>query len=92
MQRITNAHLQSMCDTINRLTGSPMTYLNEYNQINVGHYHISGAYGGVNLAQVVNSNVGERDVVSCGHISKRDLYDRMYAYIRGIEDTKKVEA
>ena len=91
MQRITNNHLQAMCDRINRLTGSPMTYMDDNRKILIGHYHISGAYGGVSLHRTMNDGGGVTEVLRCGHVTKRDLYERMCAYIYGLEDSNKGE-
>jgi hypothetical protein len=51
---------------------------------NIGNYHLSGAYGGFSLHRMDTDGGGVQDVLGCGHISKRDLYDRMHAFIRGI--------
>lgn len=85
MQRITQKMLEARCEYLNKLTNNPATYRDDSGVINVGHYYISGAYGGVNLVQVVNNSGGCRDVISYGHIPKRELYGLINAYIAGIE-------
>lgn len=50
----------------------------------IGNFHLSGAYGGYALHEMVNQGGGVRDVFS-GHMPKRELYERMHAFIRGIE-------
>ena len=50
----------------------------------IGNYHIDGAYGGVSLHQMVNDGGGIRDVFSCGHVPKRELFDRICAFMEGI--------
>jgi hypothetical protein len=52
---------------------------------NVGNYHLSHAYGGVSLHQMSNLGGGVRDVFSCGHVPKRNLCDRMFAFLAAKE-------
>jgi hypothetical protein len=94
MQRITAQQLDHMARFINKALGAPTTYhARDDNgnttpypwQIEVGHYHISGAYGGVCLHRTDNEHGGVTDVFNCGHVPKRDLYNRMRAYLEGIE-------
>lgn len=83
--RITNKDLQAVCDRINRMAGMP---LEPYSKIdgkhvaNIGCYHLSGAYGGVALHRMGNDGGGVSDVFG-HHMPKRDLYDRMHAFIAG---------
>lgn len=86
IQRITQAQLESMVKTINRLTQNPEeTYTRENGrcQANVGNYHLSGAYGGWRLDQVCGTGGGIRSI-SDGYVSKRELYNFMRAFIYGI--------
>jgi hypothetical protein len=41
---------------------------------------------------MVTEDGGVSDVLRCGHVSKRDLYNRMSAYIQGREDAATVDA
>jgi hypothetical protein len=59
--------------------------MDDNRKILVGHFHIDYAYGGVMLCRTVNDGGGVSSVLSSGHTSKRDLYDQIYAFIRGIE-------
>lgn len=90
MNRITEKQLNLIVDRINKLTNSPNTAYtktgNEY-KANVGNYHLSGAYGGVSLHQMVGEDGGVRDVFGCGHIPKRDLFNLMHAFIHGLENS-----
>lgn len=54
-------------------------------QATIGAYYIDGAYSGVALYQMVTDGGGVSDVLHCGHVSKRDLYNRMRAYLEGME-------
>ena len=85
MSRITDKDLQAVVDRINRTTGSPAAYRDADGTIACRHFSISHAYGGVSLHRTSNTSGGVADVFGCGHITKRDLYERMHAYLRGIE-------
>ena len=88
-QRITDTDLRILCERLNELTGSPATYMTAIDgsprQINVGHFHISGAYGGVCLHRVSNASGGITCPLVSYHEPKRALWDRMHAFIDGIE-------
>lgn len=88
MDRITQKYLDSLCERINSAQKTPAA---PYERIDgkligqIGNYHLSGAYGGVSLHQIANESGGARDVFSCGHVPKRDLYNRMRAYLVACE-------
>ena len=88
--RITNKDLEAVVRRINTMTNNPIEPYTKGEDgcfhSNVGNYHISGAYGGVSLHQMSNEQGGIRDVFSCGHTTKKDLYNRMQAYINGLLD------
>ena len=88
MSRITESMLQSRIDRLNKLTNSPMTYRTG-DTINVGHFHLDGSYGGVCLHRTCNTSVGVSDVLSTGHIPKRELFAVLCAFISGIEFSKE---
>ena len=86
MDRITEANLQGLCDRLNRVTGSPeKPYIDGKCQI--GNYHISHAYGGVCLHRMHNDGGGVTEPLYCGHCPKRELWNRMHAFLKGIELT-----
>jgi hypothetical protein len=89
--RITEKDLQAVCARINRTCGTPLA---PYSKAadgtfgpNANAYLIDYAYGGASLHQMSGTPgcTGERDVLGCGHITKRDLYERMHAFLRGID-------
>lgn len=87
--RITDKHLQALCDRINRVTGSPMVpyaldTVKGKHVAQIGNYHISHAYGGVSLHRMVNDSGGVSSPLGYGHVPKRELYERMQAFIAGI--------
>lgn len=89
--RITEKDLQATCDSINRVMDKP---LEPYARIegklvaNIGCYHLNHAYGRVALYQMASEGGGVRDIFG-GHLTKLDLYERMHAFIKGIEEVKK---
>ena len=89
--RITEKDLQATCDRINRMLDQPHE---PYARIegkfvaNIGCYHLSHAYGGVALHQMASEGGGVRDILG-GHLTKRELYERMHAFIKGLEEVKK---
>jgi hypothetical protein len=90
--RITRAHLDAKCATINNLTKSPLEPSRMVDgkwTANVGNYHISGAYGGYCLHRMSNEGGGASDVFSCGHISARELAGLMSAHMAGLYDATK---
>jgi hypothetical protein len=89
MERITIKHLDALVARLNYLTNSPMKPYEkgEDGRIHaqIGNYHISQAYGGVCLHRMHNDGGGVTTPLSGGHIPKRELYEQMHAFIRGIE-------
>ena len=91
MERITEKNLQAMVDRLNRLTNSP---LEPYAKVGdkyiaqIGNYHLSHAYGGVSLERMSNDGGGVTQPFGCGHVSKRDLYNRMQAFLSGLDAGK----
>lgn len=86
MPRINNKDLEVLCDRLNEYTKAPLrAWDKDTKKANIGNYHISGAYDGVSLHRICNDGGGIHDVLRSGHIPKRDLYNRMQAYIMGLE-------
>ena len=85
MDRITRANLEALVTRINREMGAPSEPYTKGEdgrfKANIGNYHISGAYGGVALHRIVNESGAIADVFSSGHVTKRDLYNRMRAFL-----------
>jgi hypothetical protein len=84
MDRITDKDLEGLCAVINRVTKSPEApYIEGVCQ--VGNYHIGHAYGGVCLHRMSNTSGGVTEPLYCGYTTKRDLRNRMHAFLKGIE-------
>lgn len=89
--RITEKDLQAACDSINLMLDKPLEpYARVEGKlvVNVGCYHLDPAYGRVALYQMASEGGRVRDILD-GHMPKRDLYERMQAFIKGIEEVKK---
>jgi len=87
--RITVKNLRSMIDHLNKQTGNadtPWTRKDGRAFSNIGNYHLSETYGGFSLHQMVNKGGGVNDVFGCGYTTKRDLYNRIRAYMIGLEN------
>lgn len=86
--RITNADIQAVVARINRETGQPET---PYKRVNgklvgqVGNYHTDSAYGGIKLVQMASEGGGIRVISNGGYGTKRELYNEMQSFLRGIE-------
>lgn len=92
--RVTTAHLDAIVARINNMTNSPLQpYASgpsgKY-EPQAGCYHLSQAYGGYALHRMSTKEgcTGTNDVLSRGHMPKKELAELMYAFIRGIETAK----
>lgn len=91
MQRITEKQLESLVEYINKLTNSPQESSSRVDGkycANVGNFHLYYAYGGVNLHRMSNTSGGVGTPVGMGTRTKRELYNDMQEFIRGLEFTK----
>ena len=84
MERITEKQLENLVSYLNTITNSPQKYRGD-NGINIGHFSISHAYGGVCLHRTVNDRGGITCPLMGGHVSKRALFNEMHAFIKGID-------
>jgi hypothetical protein len=90
MQRITKKQLQARIDTINHILKTPETPYTQTEaglSANVGNFHLSEAYGGYGVGLMTDGG-GSSDPIWRGHISARDAYDRISAFIAGIQFSK----
>lgn len=89
MNRITEKDLGCVVERINRMTDNALepytkTEDGQY-KANIGNYHLSHAYGGVSLHRMLTDGGGIEDVFRCGHVPKRELYNRMHRFIAGLD-------
>ena len=93
--RITNKQLEARINWLNELTGSPAApYTRDEDGkmiANVGNYHLSQQSGGSALNQMANESGGINDVFRSGHITKRELFDRIDAMMIGFRVGKDWE-
>ena len=93
MKRVTQKDLEILVDRINVVTGSPREYSTKdesgkYFHSNIGHYHLSYAYGGVKLERLCNESGGVSTVSHDGYGTKRQLYSFMIAFLDGFQESK----
>lgn len=96
--RTTTKHLESLIKQLNELLQKPIepNYLLTTNQgrklyWHIGNYHLVSAYGGYDLAQVVNEGGGITKPLYGGMVSKRELYYKLTSYINGVVEGKKLQ-
>lgn len=89
MQRITLEYLNAVIGRINQAAGTPAEPYAKgddgRHHAQPGCYHLSRAYGGYCLHRMSNEGGGVRDVFNCGHVSARDLANRMHAFLAGLD-------
>ena len=87
--------LQSRIEFLNQITSNPPTPYSKTAdgkiQANLGNFHLSRAYGGVCVHQMQNDGGGITTPIFYGHISKREAFDRLNAFISGIDHARKIE-
>ena len=96
MQRISIKDLERRVSYLNTLTGNPQKpwIRNDDGKLvaQIGNYHLSQAYGGVCIHQMLSSGGGVTTPIFGGHVPKREAYQQLNAYIAGIENQKRGEA
>ena len=94
MKRITDRDLDGVVARLNRITGSPDTYADKSGptlKINVGHYYLEKAYGGNQLVRICNPGGGVTTPLGSGFDTKRECYEKIQAFICGIETRQPKE-
>lgn len=93
MERITQKDLKILVGRINKATNSPLASYTQNGKegerkpgftANINNYHLDYAYGGVQLAQMVNIHGGIRIISTSGLGTKRELYNWMQAFLAGM--------
>ncbi len=91
--RITQKDLEYLRNRINKKTDSPMEPWSTNEQgksvSTVGHYYISGAYGGVKLERLCNEHGGCQTISTQGFGTKRQLYNWMQAFLLGLGESNQ---
>lgn len=89
--RITKKLLQAKIDTISRMTYSPLEYATKTDQgflCNIGHFHLSQAYGGYCLQRICTDGGGVTSPLHTGHIPARELALALDGFIAALQFTK----
>ena len=84
MDRITVKDLRPMLDRLNSITQNPQEPVAD-GKFQPGCYTLSEAYGGVALVQIKSTSGAEDDVFRTGHIKKRELYNKLSAFLDGLD-------
>ena len=89
MDRIKLQWIESLVDQLNEATNNQVTSYTKVGDkftANIGNYHLYQAYGAVGLHKMVNQGGGVTEIFGLG--SKRETYEKIKAYLRGITLTK----
>lgn len=90
--RISKHDLDMMVNRLNITAGTPTEpwYRDESGKLkpNAFCYHLSGAYGGYQVQQMCKEGSGVTTPITGGHVTKRECYETLYAFIKGIESTQ----
>ena len=89
--RTTIGQIEAAVKRLNELAGTPA---DQYSRdadgkatgSNIGNYHTSKQYGGVQIQQIANKGGATRAITN-GHEPKRECLARLHAFIKGIEST-----
>ena len=85
--RITKKMLEAKIDSLNTITGSPVSYFQSTDPDNrktsIGHFTLDQAYGGYSLERVCNEGGGVDDRHCYGRHTARELHGLLTAMIDG---------
>lgn len=91
MSRISEKDLEDLCIHINHIAGhAPYAYSKNKDgklMAYVGSYMIDSAYGGHRLVQLDNKDGGIKVIID-GFSPKRELYEKMQAFLLGLGKRK----
>jgi hypothetical protein len=89
MERITEKMLNLRVKRLNQITNSPVEPYTKNEEgkyiASIGNFHLSHAYGGVCLHRMHGEGGGITTPIISYHTTKRNLYDRLNAFIDGIQ-------
>ena len=91
--RITVTMLELQVNHLNKITGhnnKPWTRSDDNIKANIGTFYLDGAYGGYDVHEMVTENGGVKLVFGY-HMPKRELYNRLNAFIDGINYERRGE-
>lgn len=82
--------LEERIKELNELTSSPLTPYTRNEETkrttaNIGNYHLSQAYGGYCVHRMHNEGGAVTTPITHGHVTKRELFEKLCSFIEGIE-------
>ena len=87
--RVTEKQLEYKVKLINQAVNAPLEPYtkNEQGQFKskIGNYHLSHAYGGVQLHKMCNDGGGVSTPLNTGYTTKRELYTALDSFLTGLE-------
>ena len=94
--KITINQVRGLVDQLNRIAGeNPNGYdmaRPAGNRANVGTYVLDGSYGGWQLGRICNTAGGQSQPLGGGFESTRGIYEKISAFIRGLEAGGEVQS
>ena len=94
MTRTSISDLRFLVKRLNEVTDSPQeSYIRDPQTkrltAQIGNYHLSQAYGGVQLHRMCNEGGGIKTPISMGYETKKDAYRMIQAFLYGIQSTQE---
>tara|TARA_R100001377_G_scaffold49465_1_gene28683 strand:- start:207 stop:494 length:288 start_codon:yes stop_codon:yes gene_type:complete len=90
--RVTEKQLEYKVKLINEITNSPLEPYTKNDEgkykSNIGNYHLSHAYGGVQLHKMCNDGGGISTPLNTGYTTKKELYVALNSFLIGLEIKK----
>jgi len=90
--RVTEKQLEYKVKLINEITNSPLEPYTKNDEgkykSNIGNYHLSRAYGGVQLHKMCNDGGGISTPLNTGYTTKKELYVALNSFLIGLEIKK----
>lgn len=90
MNRVSMKHLEQLADLINEMKGAPTEYAAKAKCVfkaNVGYRYIYASGTGYSLACVSNESGGIN--TRFGSKTKRELFEKLHAYLEGLREEKE---
>jgi len=91
--RVTEKQLEYKVKLINQAANTPIEPYTENDQgkfvSNPGNYHLSYAYGGVQLHKMCNESGGVSTPLYTGYTTKRELWTALDSFLKGLETKKE---
>ncbi len=91
--RVTRADVDRLCERINQATNSPTEYgTTQRGKLthNIGHFHCASGYGGLMFERTTSPLGGTVNIFGSGYIPTKDMYNRLQAFIKGLETGKSL--